>query len=317
MKIFKINILLLTFFIMSGNLRAQDKKGVLVMSHGGSPTWENAILNAVAPIKNKYVTEIAFGMADPSTLQEAINKLEYQGVTTIIVVPLFISSHSPILRQAEFLFGFRQELADEPIIMNHGESSSNGSHDQHNTSSNSYTGEEKTVESLDPIVFKSKIILTNCLDADSLVAATLFNNVKKFSKNPDTETVLLVAHGPNDDFDNEKWLVNLDSLTNQMMKFQKLETGKEFKAIHFTTIRDDANKKVYNEAKLKARKIIETADVEGECIVIPLVLSTGGIEKGIQKRLDGLNYTWVDLALLPSNNITKFIEQAILKTAIN
>lgn len=302
---------------MSGTLCAQDKKGVLVMAHGGSPTWENTILNAVAPLKNKYITEVAFGMADPSSLQEAINKLEYQGVTTIVVVPLFISSHSPILRQAEFLFGFRQELADEPMVMNHGGSSPNGSHSEHTTSNNSYTGEEETVVSLDPIVFKSKIILTNCLDADSLVAATLFNNVKKFSKNPEQETILLVAHGPNDDFDNEKWLVSLDSLTKQMMTFQKLETGKEFKAIHFATVRDDANKKVYNEAKQKARSIVETADSKGDCIVVPLVLSTGGIEKGIQKRLEGLNYTWVDLALLPGDNITKFIEQAILKTAIN
>lgn len=302
---------------MSGTLFAQDKKGVLVMAHGGSLTWENTILNAVAPIKNKYITEVAFGMADPSTLQEAINKLEFQGVTTIVVVPLFISSHSPILRQAEFLFGFRQELADEPMVMNHGGSSANGSHSEHNSSNNSYTGEEETVVSLDPIVFKSKIILTNCLDADSLVAATLFNNVKKFSKNPEQETILLVAHGPNDDFDNDKWLVSLDSLTKQMMTLQKLETGKEFKAIQFTTVRDDANKKVYNEAKQKARSIVETANSEGNCIVVPLVLSTGGIEKGIQKRLEGLNYTWVDLALLPSDNITKFIEQAILKTAIN
>ncbi|MBI1835933.1 MAG: hypothetical protein HYR91_01575 [Flavobacteriia bacterium] len=302
---------------MSGTLYAQDKKGILVMAHGGSVTWENTILNAVAPIKNKYITEVAFGMADPSTLQEAINKLEYQGVTTIVVVPLFISSHSPILRQAEFLFGFRQELADEPIVMNHGGSSANDSHSEHNSSNKSYTGEEETVVSLDPIVSKSKIILTNCLDADSLVAVTLFNNVKKFSKNPEQETILLVAHGPNDDFDNEKWLVNLDSLTRQMMVLQKLEAGKEFKAIHFTTIRDDANKKVYNEAKQKARSIVETANTEGDCIVVPLVISTDGIEKGIQKRLEGLNYTWVDLALLPSDNITKFIEQAILKTAIN
>ena len=113
-------------------LSAQTKAGVLVMAHGGSPTWEASVKTAVAPIKLKYPTEIAWGMADPMTMQEGINNLEKLGVTTIVVVPLFVSSHSPIPRQTEYLLGIRKQLADAPLIMSHSapsnKSSSSNSH---------------------------------------------------------------------------------------------------------------------------------------------------------------------------------------------
>lgn len=310
----KNNLIALLIFLPCCSLFSQGKTGVLVMAHGGSPVWEASVINAVAPLKQQHIIEIAFGMADPMTLQPAINKLEAQGVTTIIVVPLFISSHSPILRQTEYLFGFRKQLADEPLIMNHGTSSDNsmsrGSH-SHGSSVPTYLGEENTIATLDPLVFHSKIIITKPLDADTLVAKTLYDNIQQFSKTPEKETVILVAHGPNSDEDNKGWLKNLDSLAKQIQARQIREKGVGFKNILFATVRDDANRKIYNEAKKQLRAMVENSNKEGVTIIVPVVLATGGIEKGIQKRLKGLNYVWVNRALLPHENITKFIEKSI------
>ncbi len=296
-------------------LSAQAKTGLLVMAHGGSPTWELSVKNAVVPLHQNYIVEIAFGMADPMTMQEGINKLEKQGVKTIVIIPLFISSHSPILRQAEYLLGIRKELADEPLLMDHGHSTSttgtNSGH-SHSGSSEKYSGEENTTRTLDPLVYHAKIILTKPLDADSLVARTLYENIQLFSKAPESETLILVAHGPNSDEDNKGWLGNLDSLAKQIQVRKIKETGKPYRKILFATVRDDADKKVYNEAKQKLRVMVETANKEGTTIIVPVVLATGGIEKGIQKRLEGLNYVWVNKALLPSVNITKFIENSVI-----
>lgn len=310
----KNNLIALLVFLPCSALFSQGKTGVIIMAHGGSPVWEASVNNAVAPLKQQHIIEIAFGMGDPMTLQPAINKLESQGVTTIIVVPLFISSHSPILRQTEYLFGFRKQLADEPLIMNHGAPSGGsmggGSH-SHDSSAPTYLGEENTTTTLDPVVFHSKIIITKPLDADSLVAKTLYENIQQFSKTPGKETVILVAHGPNSDEDNKGWMKNLDSLAKQIHILQISEKGAEFKNIQFATVRDDADKKVYNEAKKQLRAMVENANKEGTTIIVPVVLATGGIEKGIQKRLEGLNYVWVNQALLPHENITKFIEKSI------
>jgi len=307
----KILFLLLFVTVISQHVFSQSKTGVLVMAHGGSPAWESSIKDVVNPVRQKYPAEIAFGMADPMTLQEAINKLEKQGVSTIVIVPLFISSHSPILRQTEFLLGIRKELADEPMIMTHGSPAAGGGNHNHGGGSRTYNGEESTIATLDPVVYYSKIILGKPLDNHPLVGEILFERINEFSKTPSNETIILVAHGPNGEEDNKGWLKNLESLSEQIKGLQAKSNGEAFKKVAFATVRDDADKKVYNEAKKVLRGMVETANQDGKTIVVPVVLATGGIEKGIQKRLDGLDYTWVNKALLPHENIRLFIEQAV------
>ncbi len=68
--------------------------GVLLMAHGGSPEWDREVLAAVAPLRDRYRIEVAFGMADPVTLQAAARKLEGDGIKRIGVVRLFISGES-------------------------------------------------------------------------------------------------------------------------------------------------------------------------------------------------------------------------------
>lgn len=80
--------------------------GLLVMAHGGTPEWNAAVEAAVTPMDGLLPTEIAFGMADPRTLQAAADRLAARGVSTIGVVRLFMSGES-FLAQTEFLFGKR------------------------------------------------------------------------------------------------------------------------------------------------------------------------------------------------------------------
>lgn len=67
----------------------------------------------------KYPVEFSRGMANYVTLQQGIKRLEEQGVNHIVAVPLFISSHSPIIRQNEYLFGMRDSLADRAMPLMH------------------------------------------------------------------------------------------------------------------------------------------------------------------------------------------------------
>ena len=52
-------------------------------------------------------TEVAFGMASRATIQAAVDKLIARGVTKIVAVPLFVSSHSSVITSTEFLLGLR------------------------------------------------------------------------------------------------------------------------------------------------------------------------------------------------------------------
>ncbi|MFO7444723.1 MAG: CbiX/SirB N-terminal domain-containing protein [Ignavibacteriaceae bacterium] len=278
----------------------QDKVGLLILAHGGHSSWDETVTQAVKPLKEKYAVEIAFGMADPKTMQAGINKLEAQGVNTIVVTQLFISSYSPIIRQNEYLLGLRDELADEPMIMDHsGFSHGNNHADMQNT---------PNVE-LKPLNIKSKILLTEPLNDHPLVVEILSERVKELSKSPVKETVILVAHGPNDEEDNRMWVSTLDNIADKLRA--KYTGTNSFKNIFCMTVRDDAAKEIYEAAKENLRNIVRQASKDGKAIVVPVLLSQGGIEKGIVKRLEGLEYEWSGKTLLPHENITKFIETSV------
>ena len=307
-----------------------EKVGVLILAHGGKhSSWDDTVKNATESLKENYMVEVAFGMANPTTMQAGIDKLESQGVTTIVVVPLFISSYSPIIRQNEYLLGLRDTLADPPMIMMHHSSGNmdmekkGNSHsamkkgDKHssmtslpkNSSSHSMINDEEKIE-LKPLHFKSNIILTKPLDAHPLVADILFDQISELSVNSKNETILIVAHGPNDENDNKNWIKTIDNLADQIRTIQE-EKGTKFKQIFGLTVRDDADPAIYEQAKEHLRTLVSQSGKDGQVIVVPLLLSKGGIEAGYVKRLEGLNYKWSGKTLLPHANITKFIQTSV------
>jgi len=80
--------------------------GVLIMAHGGSDQWNQAVQNTIEPLQNAYPIEIAFGMAKTSTLQTAVTNLEKQGVNHIAVVRMFISGTS-FLDKTKYILGLQ------------------------------------------------------------------------------------------------------------------------------------------------------------------------------------------------------------------
>ncbi len=281
------------------------KTGILVLAHGSrDTTWNQTIFDVVDPIREDYPVEIAFGMANPYTMQAGIDRLENQGVERIVVIPLFVSSYSPIIRQNEFLLGFRDKLADKPMMMMHGMPGAD-----HVT-----MHKKDTLTHLD---IQAEVLLASPLDDHPLVADILMDRINAVSMSPGEETILLVAHGPVSDQDNNNWLKTIDSLADQI-NTKQAESGKPpFFKIVAHTVRDDADKAVYEQAKHEFRQLVLDADEHGEAIVIPLLLSKGGVESRYLSRLEGLDYTWGGETLLPHPNITEFIRVSIKESLEN
>lgn len=313
-----VRLFLITFFLLSyciSYVLAQkvEKVGVLVLAHGGNPNWQKAVEEAVEPLRNKYTISIAFGMADPSTIEAGLKELEIQSVKKVVVVPLFVSSHSPIIRQTEFLLGFRKELADEPLpVHNHGSVINHHEHNRflHQSEDTKQEYNHNKMVQLTPLKVNQKIIIAKALDEHPLVAEILSERVLELSREPDNETIVLVAHGPNDESDNKGWIKCMENLSDQMRALFAGK-GRRFKQIFCLTIRDDAPSEIYEQAKEHLRNIVRQAGKDGEVIVVPLLLAPGGVEKGIVSRLEGLQYKWSGKTLLPHPNITKFIEESV------
>lgn len=302
---------------------SQSKVGVMVLAHGGSPEWNQLVIDATEPIAAQYPTEIAFGMALPRTMQEAIDKLEGQGVEKIVVIPLFISSHSFIIRQSEYLLGKREVLADPPLVMDHsgggshdaGNSHGNGDHALHGNTHGQHTGHsghdsQGEPSSLARLRLKADVVFTRPLDDHPLVASIIHDRIAELSKKPSDELIILVGHGPNPEEDNKNWVRDMESVADQVRALQK-KSGKVSKMILAVTVRDDADKAIYNQAKENLRNLVIQGGKQGDVIVIPLFLSSGGAERNVVTRLEGLQYKWNGKTLLPDPKISEFMSKSI------
>jgi len=297
-----ITILLSVFYTQA--LSQTKDTGVLILAHGGSDGWNKMVAESVAPLRQQYPVAIAYGMADPITLEAGLRELEAKKVKEVVVVPLFISSHSFILRQTEYLLGKRQELADPLIIMNH-----SGGNDGHPMHASGHS-EPKEKAAPDPIQTSLKIHITRALDDHEIVAKILDKRIKSLSHDPAHETIILVGHGPNPEADNRNWVASMESLADKIKDMNR-NKGLEFKNILALTVRDDASTEIYDLAKENLRSIIRQCGKNSSVIVVPLLLSKGGIEKGIVERMQGLNYVWSGETLLPDPLITDFISQSV------
>ncbi|MDZ7756422.1 sirohydrochlorin chelatase [Rhodohalobacter sp.] len=291
-----------------------SKVGILIMAHGGGTTWNKMVKQAAKPLTETYPVEYAWGMANYVSLQKAVRSLEAIGVERIIVIPLFISKHSPILRQAEYLLGVRDELADQPMPVMHytdefAEMAGVDLDETHFMHNMIFPPKLNQIEVHSPVQF------TDALDDHPIVADILRKRILSLSETPEKETVVLVAHGPNGEEDNTGWVQSMESLAAQVQQKQKEEGASKFKNIMALTVRDDAPKDIHEQAKQHLRAVVRQGNISGDVIVIPVFLSPGGREKSVAERLDGLDFKWSGETLLPDKSLTSFlinsVEQAL------
>ncbi len=274
---------------------ASNQTGVLLMAHGGAASWNEAVADIARQVDRSFPAEVAFGMATRAALQTAADKLAARGVREIIAVPLFISSHSSIITSTEYLFGLRTEMPEDLKLfarMNHGGGAGAGEHNH----------DAPAEDGTRPVKSPVPIRITAALDSHPIVSDILIARANSMSRQPSEEVVIVVAHGPTPEPDNQKWLADLRVLTGRM----KEKTN--FHRIDYLTVRDDAPEPIRTQAANEFRQLVQRAVAEGkEALVVPLLLSYGGIEAGLKRRLEGLDYSMAPQALLPDSRIIEWI----------
>lgn len=298
-------LILICLFIYAGDVFAQ-KTGVLVMAHGGSEEWNDYVKEAAEPLSGQYEVEFAWGMANPVTLQQGVHALEKKGVSEIIAVPLFISSYSPIIRQTEYLFGMRDTMADRPMPLMH--------HSEHyakmfnvEIDSSKFRHGMYFPDELPRLSKKADIVMTEALDSHDVVAEILRERILALSEDPSNETVIIAAHGPNSEDDNAMWVQTMEKLIQKIQSNQGQNSGEKFKQMFGVTVRDDASETVHDQAKAQLRTLVRQSGMNGDVIVVPLFLSSGGREHAVAERLEGLDFKWSGETLLPHPKLTDFL----------
>lgn len=272
--------------------------GLLLLAHGSNDErWNAQVRDVAAQVDARLPTEVAFGMASRATIAAAIERLRRRGVAEIVAVPLFVSSHSSVIESSAYLLGLRAEApADLAMFaaMDHG--GGHGHHDGHM---------QPTAEATTPIQVPLPVRMVPALDHHPLVAAILHDRAASISRDPARETVLLVAHGPVSDAEDQQWLQDMRQLADAVRALTP------YAAIDALTLRDDAGPAVREAATQRLRARLQQAHAAGTAaLVVPLLLSYGGIEQGLRERLDGLDYRLPAQALLPDPRITDWVLQS-------
>ena len=197
-------------------------------------------------------------------MQKAIDRLVARHVREIVAVPMFVSSHSSVITATQYLLGLRATAPEELAMytgMHHGDDDAAST----------------PVDPATPIHSLVPIRMARALDADPIVADILLSRAQAISKDPEHETVVVVAHGPVSEEENTAWL-------------------------------DDAPDPIRSQATAELRAAVERASKQGNrVLIVPLLISYGGIEAGIRKRLEGLPYTISPQALLPDDRLARWV----------
>jgi sirohydrochlorin ferrochelatase len=267
------------FLCLSGTTLAESKQiGVLVLAHGGTPRWDALVKESVEEARLAFPVEVALGMGmssdEVARIQQAVDRLEGEGVQRILVVPLLVSSHSSVYRQYQFLLGLREDPSwpDHPV---------------------------------EPIRVQATIQMGEALDASPLVGEILVERASGLSQDPAEEALVLVAHGPEGEEDNELWLSVMQALGAQAQRHG------HFAAVAVATLRDDAVPEIQEEAARHLRSQIEYLSSLYRVLVIPLLVAQNGIEHKIAERLEGLSVVTSGETLLPHPNVARWIREEV------
>jgi len=271
-----------------------DDFGVLVMAHGGDPAWNTEVEAMLAPLGREMRLETAFGMADPVRLQEAVRRLEARGARRIAVVRLFISGDS-FRERTEQILGIRPGAPPRPASDVHaGHGGAGGGHDM--------------------ALWRIETISRFALSSEGLadapeVGAVLAARVRALSRDPARESVLILAHGPEDDAENARWIAQIDR------RAAAVRAVGPFRRVEVQTLREDwPEKRAESEDRIRAFVTASARD-GGQAIVIPYRVAGFG---PYARVLDGLSYTADRRGLLPSDEVAAWVRRqaAALRTQL-
>ncbi|MBO9606145.1 MAG: cobalamin biosynthesis protein CbiX [Paenibacillaceae bacterium] len=162
--------------------------GVLTISHGSrSKEWVELVDGAVdgmrepdgVPVYSSFLE-----LVDGRLIQDGIDALEGQGVTDLLVIPLFLSSGSTHLDEIGYALGV--------------------------------TASPKLETDLLPFRRRARVHWGAPIDAFPTIARIVCEHIRDLSVDPANEAVLIVGHGSDKPGFRERWRDGLDRLAEQV-----------------------------------------------------------------------------------------------------
>ncbi|CAG0940893.1 hypothetical protein GPROT2_01137 [Gammaproteobacteria bacterium] len=258
--------------------QVRGKVGLLVLNHGVSEPSDQTFRSRLEPLAARQPTAIAFGMAMTTSqaLQQAADELNAAGVETIVAVDYGTSDYRSLRRQWQYILGLRGQAAYAKVPQ---------------------------------VTSKAPMLMTGSVNDSPLVGQILLDHARELSRDEAKEAVVIIAHGPEDNADNERDLVELRKLAAW------LKQQSRFASVEALNIQDDAPPPVRAANARAFRAKVSEARARGEdVIVVPYVINVAGVQPKLQKDLAGLDFRFQEKGISEHPNFLRWIDQAVADT---
>ena len=177
-----------------------NKIGILLVNHGSrSETWRNSLLELEKNVTDailkdsliKGITTAFMEYTEPS-IATRLKEFDKNGFTDIVIIPIFLTVSPHSFEDIPTIVG----LKESPTSM-----------------------ETLKIEKIERYKPNAKIHLTPLLDFTKILQKNILRRVKKLSKNPKNEGLVLIGYG--DTEYNTEW----ENLFENIAKYVKSETG--------------------------------------------------------------------------------------------
>jgi sirohydrochlorin ferrochelatase/sugar lactone lactonase YvrE len=252
-----------------------DNVGILVVAHGStSESWCDSVRDAIDDANLDYPVEIGFlEMVDNETIPDAVEKLEEQGVTDVVAVPLFVSSNSGHIDEIKYILGLSDDGPEEDLVQ---------------------------------VDTDATIVLCDAMDDHSFIAEIIADRAAKLTDNAEGETVVLALHGTTDE-DIEGWNESASSLASKTKLILRHSMGIDIQDVKYGFMNVDESSEEYELSNVVS-EVAETS----HAIVIPVFICEGYYTNTkIPSLLDGLDYEYPEAgerALTPHTSVGDWIE---------
>ena len=267
-----------------------QKVGTIVVAHGGDSTWNAHVREVAGQVKTGGPVEVSFLMgagAKTARFQDAVARLDAQGVSQIVVVPMLVSSFSGHYDQVRWLAG--EEVALDETMHHH-----------------------LHMAGIARATSRTPMRVTKAMDASAEVAQVLAERALAMTRTPAEQALLIVGHGPNSAEDYAAWMENLRPIADSVKKL----TG--FRDVRIDLVRDDAPAPVRAEAVRRVRELIELQHLATgkEVIVVPVLVSKGSVSRSkVPNDIRGTPSRYVGEPLLPHPAMARWIESRVREAA--
>ena len=253
--------------------------GLLIVAHGADSGWNDRVRATVAQVQWSHgPVALAFLMgpeAKSAGWDHAVDALLVGRVTSIVIVPLMVSSYGGHYREIEYYAGLRDSMPGHTMGLRH-----------------------------HPLPVPARV--TPALDSATELGEALVTRWRELAIADRARPLVLVAHGPTDSLDAARWVANLQAASVPLSWAGLREPA------GVGLLWDDAKPEARTAAVAALRDTVNARATlaRDSVVVLPVLISSGSIDREkLPRDLEGLPVRYLRASLAPLPPLARWIER--------